>query len=92
MADNYLERAMEDLTSGKLYKSNGVRSASKRIYTRHIYIKDIEAYGIENVRELVRAGVKVSFSFPEGHIGSGLAKTLKCHYRPVSMGKPKDAE
>lgn len=92
MADNYLERAMEDLKSGRLVKSNIVKATNKRGNPRHIYIKDIEAFGIENVRELVRDGVKVSFSFPDGHIGSKLARTLKCFYRPIGMGRPEDAE
>lgn len=92
MADNYLERAMEDLRSGKLSVSNAVRGGGKRQYKRHIYIKDIEQYGIDRVRELVREGAKVTFSFPEGHAGSKLARTLKCFYRPASMGKPEGAE
>lgn len=91
MADNYLERAMEDLRSGRLAKTN-TSAASARKYTRHVYIRDIREYGIDNVRQLVREGAKVSFTYPEGHEGSGLARTLRCHYRPASMGLPTDAE
>lgn len=90
MADNYLERAMEDLKNGRL--SNANHAAKKHLYTRHVYIRDVEVYGIENVRQFVRDGAKVSFSFPDGHVGSKLARTLHCFYRPVSMGVPEDAE
>lgn len=88
MADNYIEKAMDDLRSGRFFS----HSSTKRQYSRHVYIRDIEEYGIERVRELVRSGIKVSFSFPEGHSGSRLARTLKCFYRPSNMGKPDDAE
>lgn len=91
MADNYLERAMEDLRSGRLARSNAHKATNKPRCTQHIYIRDIETYGIENVRKLVREGAKISFSFPAGHKGSQLARTLKCNYRPISMGIPEDA-
>lgn len=90
MADNYLERAMEDLQSGR-YSAANPRTSGQKSYTRHIYIKDIREYGIDNVRMLVREGAKVTFSFPDGHEGSRLARTLKCHYRPIAMGIPDDA-
>lgn len=92
MADNYLERAMEDLKNGRLSQSISRHASNKKQYTSHIYIRDIEEYGIEKARELIRGGAKVTFSFPEGHEGSRLARTLKCFYRPASMGKPEDCD
>lgn len=93
MADNYLELAMEDMRSGKMnnkVSSRGLRP--KGGYLGHVYIRDISDIGVEEVRCLVRKGMKVTFSYPDGHDGSRLARTLGCFYRPVSMGKPADAE
>lgn len=92
MADNYLEQAMEDMRNGRLKARYAFSMTGRPRFVKHVYIKDIQAYGIDNVRELVRNGVKVSFSYPDGHVGSRLARTLKCNYRPTSMGKPADAE
>lgn len=92
MADNFLELAMEDMRSGKINKTVSSRGLKpKGGYRGHVYIKDISEIDIDAVRKMVREGLKVSFSFPDGHEGSRLARTLGCFYRPISMGKPADA-
>ncbi len=88
MADNYLENAMEDMRMGRYMSALKTRVRDSFKSPKHYYIKEITKENLDRIRDLIREGNKVSFSIPEGHVGSRLARTLKCQYRPLSMGIP----
>lgn len=95
MADNYLEKKMEEHRAGKAGVSyrpkttpRGNRPGELLIsFTPcNIFIDDILCPAMTDiVKELVGAGFKVSFSLDDLHKGSRLAATLGCRYLPPTL-------
>lgn len=95
MADNYLEKKMEEHRAGKAgapYRPKitprGNRPGELLIsFTPcNIFIRDIFSPAMTDIaKALVGAGFKVSFSLNDPHKGSRLAATLGCRYLPPTL-------
>lgn len=103
MADNYLEKKMEEHRAGGGCSSSyrrprltprGNRPGEMTVdFTPcEILIDDIDMPGMTQVaRELVAVGFKVCFSVEDIHRGAKLASTLGCRFLPPSFPLPSDA-
>lgn len=103
MADNYLEKKMEEHRAG-----SGCSSASYRprltprgnrpgvlavdFIPCEILIEEIDRPGMTEIaRELAAVGFKVCFTLEEIHRGTKLAATLGCRFLPPSLPPSDDA-
>ncbi len=95
MADNYLEKKMEEHRSGKAASSyrpkitpRGNRPGELIVdFTPcEVFVSDISHPAMADiVRELAGAGFKVSFTLDDPHRGTRLASTLGARYLPPSL-------
>lgn len=101
MADNYLEKKMEEHRAG-----GGCSSCRPRLTPRgnrpgeltvdfspcELLIDDIDRPGMTSVaRELSAVGFKVCFALDDIHRGTKLAATLGCRYLPPAFPTADDA-
>lgn len=101
MADNYLEKKMEEHRAGGRCSSyrprltpRGNRPGQLTIdFTPcRLLIDDIDKDGMTGIaRALAAAGFKVAFTLDDIHRGSKLATTLACSYIPPGMPLTDDA-
>lgn len=83
MADNYLERKMEQYRSGKpLYKS--YRQASLALHGKSAFIIHNDAVTIKDrLARLVRLGAKVAFTHRDMNQGAAIAQWTGAQFHPL---------
>lgn len=101
MADNYLEKKMEEHRSGKgglHYRPKttprGTRPGELSVSFKpcEIFVGDILHPMMPDIaRELAGAGFTVDFTLDDPHRGSRLASTLGARYLPPSLSPAEDA-
>lgn len=95
MADNYLERRMEDLRSGKLQASNksttSYRAPIKRFTGRRVVVTGgANGIGAEIVREFRKEGATVDIIDIDRTNGTKLAQATGACYRPTDISNPEE--
>lgn len=95
MADNYLERRMEEYRSGRLAARPRTHTSlpADALILRYplmsvLVLTDGSEFGAVLVAELRRAGLRVSFIHPDTRVGTALSQTLGSRFYPASMTTP----
>lgn len=101
MADNYLEKKMEEhrrqgrCSSYRPKPAPGGNRPGELLMTFtpcELFIDDIDRPGMTGIaRELSSAGFKVCFTIEDIHRGSRLAATLGCRFLPASLPPAEDS-
>lgn len=101
MADNYLEKRMEEHRAGANRQTFRPRLTPRgrrpgelvvKFIPCPVVIPDIETPGMtEVIRELVAAGFKVCFTMADIHRATRLASTLGATFLPEGMPEPEGA-
>lgn len=101
MADNYLEKKMEehlDLKGHSSYRPKTTPRGNRpgelivKFTPCDLFITDIDAPGMTDIaHELVGSGFKVCFTLDDLHRGSRLAATLGARFLPPSLHPADDA-
>lgn len=85
MADNYLEKKMEDYRQGRTAVSMSSHQKSKtRTDLRVLILGGETPAGSQTVTELRKSGWRVAFTDPEMKTGRHLAQTTGAQHHPIS--------
>lgn len=88
MADNYLEKRMEDLRAGRINKRAGGGSRGERVFVLGCELPDMTE---ETVRRLRGEGKRVAFAGMDNRRGTALARSVGAQYHPVDWVADRDA-
>lgn len=93
MADNYLERRMEDYRNGRL-KPRSTKSSTRRATSQTATLNHMRVYvtagtstaGIAIIRHLRQAGCRVAFCDTDNHKGSHMAQQTGSQFHSMTGG------
>lgn len=81
MADNYLERKMEELRS----PTKRLMQRRKRAPKGTVYVADITSDSLDEIRARIREGYKVCFTGGDPRESARLARTIGATYLPPKL-------